>query len=78
MFGNAVNGIPELGSEASSIPERVLYSVIETAALLSVSDRHVWRLIYEGKLPAKREGRRVLVHRDSIAEYANSMQDVAA
>jgi excisionase family DNA binding protein len=50
--------------------EKVLYTKREAAQLLSISLRSVDYLIFNRQLPARRIGRRVLVHRDSIEQFA--------
>lgn len=50
--------------------EKVLYTKREAAQLLSLSLRTIDYLIFSQQLPARRIGRRVLVHRDSIEQFA--------
>jgi excisionase family DNA binding protein len=50
--------------------EKVLYTKREAAHLLSISLRSLDYLIFSQQLPARRIGRRVLVHRDSIDQFA--------
>lgn len=50
--------------------EKVLYTKREAAHLLSISLRSLDYLIFSQQLPARRIGRRVLVHRDSIEQFA--------
>jgi excisionase family DNA binding protein len=50
--------------------EKVLYTKREAAQLLSISLRSIDYLIFSQQLPARRIGRRVLVHRDSIEQFA--------
>jgi excisionase family DNA binding protein len=50
--------------------EKVLYTKREAAQLLSISLRSLDYLIGGQELPARRIGRRVLVHRDSIEQFA--------
>ncbi|MGB9069373.1 MAG: helix-turn-helix domain-containing protein [Candidatus Acidiferrales bacterium] len=50
--------------------EKVLYTKREAAQLLSISLRSLDYLIFSQQLPARRIGRRVLVHRDSIEQFA--------
>jgi len=50
--------------------EKVLYTKREAAQLLSISLRSIDYLIFNQQLPARRIGRRVLVHRDSIEQFA--------
>jgi excisionase family DNA binding protein len=50
--------------------EKVLYTKREAAHILSISLRTLDYLIFSHQLPARRIGRRVLVHRDSIEQFA--------
>jgi excisionase family DNA binding protein len=50
--------------------DKVLYTKREAAQLLSISLRSLDYLIFSQQLPARRIGRRVLVHRDSIEQFA--------
>jgi excisionase family DNA binding protein len=50
--------------------EKVLYTKREAAQLLSISLRSIDYLIFSQQLPARRIGRRVLIHRDSIEQFA--------
>ena len=43
-----------------------LLTVPEVSAVLRLSQRQVWRLISDGRLPASRVGRRVLIKPESI------------
>ena len=49
---------------------KVLYTKREAAQLLSVSVRSVDYLIFSRQLPSRRIGRRVLIHRDAIEQFA--------
>jgi excisionase family DNA binding protein len=53
-----------------SATDKVLYTKREAAQLLSISVRSLDYLIVSQELPARRIGRRVLVHRDSIEQFA--------
>jgi excisionase family DNA binding protein len=50
--------------------EKVLYTKREAAQLLSISLRSLDYLIVSQQLPTRRIGRRVLVHRESIEQFA--------
>lgn len=50
--------------------EKLLYTKREAAGLLSISLRSLDYLIFNRQLPARRIGRRVLVHRDAIEQFA--------
>lgn len=64
--------IPDNGN-AESAPERKLYTVIEVAGMLGVTDRKVWNLIYGGDLVARKLGRRVLVRPEDLDAYVESL-----
>ncbi len=49
---------------------KILYTKREAAHLLSISLRSLDYLIFSQQLPARRIGRRVLLHRDSIEQFA--------
>lgn len=49
---------------------RLLFDKRRTAATLGVSTRTVESLLYKGKLPAIRIGRRVLFHVEAIEAFA--------
>jgi excisionase family DNA binding protein len=49
---------------------KVLYTKREAAQLLSISVRSLDYLIFSHQLSARRVGRRVLVHRDAIEQFA--------
>ena len=53
-----------------SASQKILYTKREAAQLLSISLRSLDYLIVSQQLPARRIGRRVLVHRDSIEQFA--------
>lgn len=50
----------------TNIPERLLYSIEETATLLSLSRMTVLRMTYKNTLVSKKIGRRRLVTKASI------------
>jgi excisionase family DNA binding protein len=50
--------------------EKVLYTKRETAQILSISLRSVDYLIFSRQISTRRIGRRVLVHRDAIEQFA--------
>jgi excisionase family DNA binding protein len=51
-------------------PSRLRYSVAETAQLLAISQRQVWRLIADGRLQSIREGKRVFLPRSELERAA--------
>ena len=51
-------------------PEKLLYTKREAAQLLSISVRSLDYLIFNGQLAARRIGRRVLVPRDALEQFA--------
>jgi excisionase family DNA binding protein len=52
------------------VNEKVLYTKREAAQLLSISLRSIDYLIFSRQLPTRRIGRRVLVHRDAVEQFA--------
>ena len=50
--------------------EKVLYTKREAAQLLSISLRSLDYLIFSHQIPTRRIGRRVLVHRDTVEQFA--------
>ncbi len=62
-------------AQASQV-EKVMYSIEETAQALGISSRHVYRLVYDGTLPVKRIGRRVLVSRRALEVWAEQVDEV--
>jgi excisionase family DNA binding protein len=54
--------------------ERLLVSTAEAADALSLSRRHVHRLIDEGRLASVRVGRRRLVPRAELTRFVASLQ----
>ena len=50
---------------------KVLYTKREAAQLLSISVRSLDYLIVSHQLPTRRIGRRVLLHRDAIEQFAS-------
>jgi excisionase family DNA binding protein len=53
-----------------SANEKLLYTKREAAQMLSISVRSLDYLIFSRQLPARRIGRRVLIHRDAIEQFA--------
>ena len=53
-----------------SANEKVLYTKREAAQLLSISVRSLDYLIVSRQLTARHVGRRVLIHRDAIEQFA--------
>ena len=49
---------------------KILYTKREAAQLLSISVRSLDYLIFSQQLSARRIGRRVLLHRDAIEQFA--------
>jgi excisionase family DNA binding protein len=52
--------------------DKVLYTKREASHLLSISLRSLDYLIVSQQLPTRRIGRRVLIHRDSIEQFART------
>jgi excisionase family DNA binding protein len=53
-----------------SVEEKILYTKREAAELLSISLRSLDYLIFSHQIPTRRIGRRVLIHRDAIEQFA--------
>jgi excisionase family DNA binding protein len=53
------------------LPHRLL-TVAEVSEVLSLSQRQVWRLISDGRLPVSRVGRRVLIKPESVVALLES------
>ncbi len=66
-------------AEATTRPDvaKVLYSVPEAAYALNLSPREIWRMVSEGELPTRRRGRRVLLPKHAIEEWA-AREDAAS
>lgn len=47
-------------------PERLTYNLREAAKALGISETHLRQLIKKGEVPARKFGRRVLIHRSAI------------
>ncbi len=48
-----------------------IFNVMEAAKFLKISPSMVKYLVYQGKLPAKRIGRRILLRRRDLRAYIN-------
>jgi excisionase family DNA binding protein len=57
-------------SEKALALKRLLYSKRDAAEMLSISVRSLDYLIVTRQLPARRIGRRVLIHHDAIHQFA--------
>ncbi len=62
-------------AQASQV-EKVMYSIEETAQALGISSRQVYKLVYDGTLPVKRIGRRILVPRRALEVWAEQVDEV--
>ncbi len=58
----------------TNIPERLLYSIDETASLLSLSRMTILRMTYKDKLEAKKIGKRRLITKASIDKLIRQSQ----
>jgi excisionase family DNA binding protein len=56
---------------------RVTYNVEECAAVLGLSSRTVYRLVWSGELRALRSGRRVLIQPGALEDYLGALDQVA-
>lgn len=55
------------------IVQRLAYSTEEAAAMIGICRQEISRLIHEGRLPARRYGRRVLVTHDALVEFLSRL-----
>lgn len=58
-----------------SIPARLLYTVREAAALLSVSENTVWNLLQRGELRGVKVGRSRKITADELQRYVASLSE---
>ena len=49
------------------------YTTKELAEMLGVSERHIRRLSYKGKLPARKWGKKVIFLKEELNEYFKSL-----
>lgn len=56
-------------------PQPLFISPREAAYLLGLSENHVYRLLASGVISSRKEGRRRLVSRQSVLEYAENAPD---
>lgn len=64
----------QVQSETACIPQRILHSKDEAAALLSISTRSLEYLLASGRLKSRKLGGRTLVARDELERFAKSDQ----
>ena len=53
-----------------------IYTVKELANILGVSESHVRRLTYQGKLPGRKWGKRIVFLEDDLKEYFKALDFV--
>ncbi|WP_457601081.1 helix-turn-helix domain-containing protein [Hydrogenivirga sp.] len=53
-----------------------LYTVKDVAQILGVSEYHVRRLTYKGKLPGRKWGKRIIFLEEDLKEYFKSLDFV--
>jgi excisionase family DNA binding protein len=58
--------------------EPLAYRIRDAARLLSLSERTVWQLVKDGKLPSRKVGRVVLVTRSALEQFVNGKEGGAA
>jgi excisionase family DNA binding protein len=56
-------------------PVRKLYSIAETAELLSVTSKHIFALAYSGELATVKLGRRRLVPAEALDAFIAGLSD---
>lgn len=59
-------------SQSSSPTPRLRHSIPESAELLSISQRQVWRKVAAGELKIVRDGRRVFIPRSELERAAGN------
>jgi Helix-turn-helix domain len=57
--------------------ERFAFSVPETATALNLSPREVWNQVKSGSLASRKCGRRVIIPREAISAYIQSLPSAA-
>jgi excisionase family DNA binding protein len=57
--------------------EKISYSVRQAAELSDLSERSIWRLIRDKKLPVCKIGKRCLITRKSLISFIESQQDAS-
>jgi len=57
-----------------STDEREVYDLAEAAWQLSISDKYARQLIKNGQLAAVRQGRKICITREALADYKASLQ----
>lgn len=65
------------GTKCPDAAEGVYYTVQETAKMLKVSERTLWRWIHGGKLAARRFGRQYRIRGADIEKLAEPYRDPA-
>lgn len=68
---------PAAGPSGTNAAEGVYYTVQETAQMLKVSERTIWRWIHGGKLAARRFGRQYRIRGADIEKLAEPYRDPA-
>jgi excisionase family DNA binding protein len=62
-----------LPSPTISTSIRIAYGVSEAARLLDVSRAHLYRLIHDGTIPARKSGKRTLILHTDLEAHARSL-----
>lgn len=65
------------GTKCPDAAEGVYYTVQETAKMLKISERTIWRWIHGGKLAARRFGRQYRIRGADIEKLAEPYRDPA-
>lgn len=74
---SAKAGTLAAGPSETGAAEGVYYTVQETAKMLKVSERTIWRWIHGGKLAARRFGRQYRIRGADIEKLAEPYRDPA-
>jgi len=62
--------MPDISGNTQFSPIQLLFSLKETSSILGLSLRTIQNLISSKQLPVRRIGRRVLVHRKHLEQFA--------
>jgi excisionase family DNA binding protein len=58
--------------QSNQTPERIGVNLQKAAAMLDISDRTLWRLAKEGKVPHKRLGKRLIFSVDELRKFISA------
>jgi excisionase family DNA binding protein len=64
--------------ERLKLPERLVLTVSEAAAILGISRSHAYDLVARRVLPSRRLGRRIVIPRDALLRFLDGPAEPAA